>query len=117
MDAARPGASAFLFLILEEVGEALLGNELQQAIDLLGILHPTANAILHGGRHVDHPTAVIQADGKIEGRMLLALLAMAAGLATGAGHRDETAAKQWIVGNTLDGTRARMAFLGRALRS
>jgi hypothetical protein len=115
MDAGRLGASEFLFLLIEEVGETVLRNEVQQAIDLLGILHPAANTVLHGGRHVDHPAAVVQADGKIEGRMLLALLAMAAGLPAGAGHRDETATEQRVVGNMLDGAGARMALFGRAL--
>ena len=113
----QTGASEFLFLLIEEFDETLLGNEVQQVIDLLGILHPAANAVLHGGWHVDHPAAVVQADGEIEGRMLLALLAMAAGLAAGAGHRDKAATEQRVVGDLLDGAGSRMALFGRALRA
>src|SRR5271157_1750434 len=117
MDADRLGASELLFLLIEEVGEALLGNKVQQAIDLLGILHPAANAVLHGRRHVDHPATVVQADSEIERRMLLTLLAMAAALAARASHRDETATEQRVVGDMLDCAGARMALFGRALRA
>src|SRR5208337_4330291 len=117
MDADRLGASELLFLLIEEVGETLLGNKVQQAIDLLGILHPAANAVLHGGRHVDHPATVVQADGEIQRYMLLALLAMATGLAAGAPHRDETATEQRVVGDMLDGEGARMALFGGVLRA
>jgi hypothetical protein len=117
MDAGRLEASEFLFLIMEEVAETLLGNKVQQAIDLLGILHPAANAVLHRGRHVDHPATVVQTDRQIQRRMLLALLAMAAGLATGAGHRDETAAEQRVIGDMLDGAGAGMPLFGGSLRS
>jgi hypothetical protein len=115
MDAGRLGASEFLFLLVEKAGETLLGNELQQAINLLGILHPATNAVLHRRRHVDHPATVVQTDGEVERCMLLALLAMATGLATGARHRDETATEQRVLGDMLDGAGAGMALFGGAL--
>src|SRR5271157_1857196 len=117
MDAGRLGTSEFFFLLIEEVGETLLGNEVQQTINLLGIRYPAANTVLHGGRDVDHPATVVQADGEIERRMLRTLLAMAASLAADAGHRDETATEQWVVGDLLDGAGARMSLFGRALRA
>ena len=49
--------------------------------------------------------------------MLLALLAMAAGLTAGAGHRDETAAEQRVLGDMPDGEGTRMALFGGALRA
>jgi signal transduction histidine kinase len=49
---------------VEKVAETLLGDEVQQVIDFLGILHPAANGVLHGRRHVNHPAAVVQADGQ-----------------------------------------------------
>jgi hypothetical protein len=117
MDADRLGASKLLFLLIEEVGETLLRNKVQQAIDLLSILHPAANAVLHGGWHVDHPATVVQADGQIKGRMLLTMLAMAAGLAARPPHRDETATEQRVLGDMLDCAGARMSLFGRALRA
>jgi hypothetical protein len=101
---------------LEKLSETLLGDEVQQVIDFVGIFHPAANGFLHGRRYVDHPAPVVQANGQIERSMFLSALAMTAGLAAGAGHGDETAAEQWIFGDVLDGAGAGVALLARALR-
>ena len=52
---------------------------------------------------------------KIESGMLLPALAAAVGLAAGAVLEDQRTAEQGFVGEELDGPRAALSFLGRAL--
>jgi hypothetical protein len=103
-----------LFL-LEKLRERLLGNEVQQLIDFLSVRHPAADGALHRGRDIDHPAAIVHADGQVERDVLLPLPAMTAGFATGPGHGDQTATEQWVVGDVLDGAGASMTLLAGSL--
>jgi hypothetical protein len=81
------------FFLLQQLFEALLGDEVQQFLDFSPRLDPLADGVLQGVRDIDHAPLSPAANSEIQGDMLLALLAAAAGLAAGAGHFDEAAAE------------------------
>jgi hypothetical protein len=107
--------SEHAFFLLQQLFEALLGDEVQRFLDFPPRLDPLADGVLQGVRDIDHATLSPAANGEIQGDMLFALLAVAARLAAGARHFDEAATEQGLLGHAFDGAGSGIPFFGGSL--
>ena len=103
------------FLLLQQLVEALLGDQVQEFLNFPSRLDPLADGGFQSVRDIEHGPLRTAADGQIQRDMLVALLAAATGLSAGAGHFDEAAAEQGLLGQAFDSAGAGVPFFGRAL--
>jgi hypothetical protein len=111
MALARP----YLLFPLQEGLEVMFRDALDESVDLAAGLDPGSDRVAERRGDVGAEPLATRAGVKIESGMLLAALAAAVGLAAGTVLEQERAAEQGFVGKELDGARATLSFLGRAL--
>lgn len=90
----------------------MLGDAIDEPLDPATVVNPPAGGVVEGRRDIDADPPVAGAGMEIQGRMFLALLTSAVGLAAGAVLEHERAAEQGLVGQELDGAGAGIALLG-----
>jgi hypothetical protein len=104
-----------LLFLLQEGLEVVPADLVDEAFDPLSVLDPAADGVMECPGDVSTDLAVAGAGVKVERRVLLALLATAVGLATGAESEHEGAAKERFVGEDLGGPGACVSLLAGAL--